>query len=41
MAGTLGGGLYGVVGQPLTKDYLAKQLPIFQPKVPTNSQVTN
>lgn len=29
---------YGVVGQPLTQDYLARQLPIFQPKVP-NSQV--
>lgn len=30
--------LYGIVGQPLTQDYLARQLPIFQQKVP-NVQV--
>lgn len=28
--------LYGVVGQPLTQDYLARQLPIFQQKVPSS-----
>jgi len=39
MVDTQAGGLYGVVAQPLTQDYLAAQLPIFQPKVPTFSQV--
>lgn len=30
---------YGVVGQPLTRDYLAKQLPMFQHKVPKSTRV--
>ncbi len=28
-----------MVAQPLTLDYLAAQLPIFQPKIPTAPQV--
>ena len=39
MVDTQAGGLYGVVAQPLTQDYLAAQLPMFQLKVPTFSQV--
>lgn len=31
---------YGIVGQPLTRDYLAKQLPMFQHRIPKSSQVS-
>ncbi len=30
---------YGIVGQPLTKEYLAKQLPMFQHSVPKSTRV--
>ena len=35
MAEVHSGPVYGVVGQPLTREYLASQLPIFLPKVPS------
>lgn len=35
-----GGNPYGIVGQPLTRDYLAKQLPMFQHRVPKSTQVS-
>jgi len=31
--------VYGVIGQPLTPDYLAKQLPLFLHKVPKSIEV--
>ena len=31
---------YGIVGQPLTIEYLAKQLPMFQHRVPKGTQVS-
>ena len=34
-----GGNFYGVVGQSLTPEYLARQLPMFQQKVPKSTQV--
>ncbi len=31
--------MYGVIGQPLTTEYLASQLPLFQQRVPRGTQV--
>ena len=32
---------YGIVGQSLTREYLAKQLPMFQHRVPKSTRVSN